>query len=226
MKIPHILIVCLAIIGLAACGKKQQPPTPAPAAVPAPQTQAAPAPTGFTTVSYTDGKKWQNGIDITDPVNFFIRVANDQPIPIRVGHLLRFNAAGDVVVQRVYLYKQEKESQLFIQVDKPLDPIGDGSPHRFTIVGQSFAAHNFSDGKDWKNGILLKNPAMFLMALYAGDSMPFKIGDRLRFPAAGEVLVNNITIQSKGSYSGVFIVVSKPLDPEKDGYPNFFHIVQ
>jgi hypothetical protein len=78
-------------------------------------------------------------------------------------------------------------------------------------------------GGEWVNGIHQKGKNQFFLAVAKNMPTPVRIGDRLKFAAAGAALVQNVYRFEKDDQSLLFVHVDKELDPTKDGYPFPIH---
>ena len=75
---------------------------------------------------------WRNGIASSGGNAgrmFYFIVPNLESNPVRVGSTLRFAASGDATATRVDVSPQGSVHAVFVSVDRPLDPLGDGYPH-------------------------------------------------------------------------------------------------
>lgn len=172
------------------------------------------------------GAVWKNGVHNETKEQFFLVVAKDAPLPVRVGDRLRFASTGEALVVNVHLQEKENHRLVFVRVDRKLDPAGDGYPAIVEVLGHELRASAFSDGKNWQNGILLKNNRVFLLVLGEGDPVPFQVGGRLRFHGAGRAIVKSINQRDlPGGGRQVFVEVDRSLDPESDGFPQLIQIV-
>lgn len=174
---------------------------------------------------YTGGV-WLNGVHKETKDRFFLVVAKDSPIPVRVGDRLRFPNSGDALVVNVHRQEKERHRLVFVRVDRKLDPAGDGYPAAVEILGHELRASAFSDGKDWQNGILLKNRRVFVFVQGADDTVPFRVGCELRFHGSGRATVKGINQRNlSGGSRQVFVEVDHSLDPGGDGFPHPIEIV-
>lgn len=175
--------------------------------------------------NFTDGT-WKNGIHLEARDRFFLVVAKDSPLPVRVGDRLRFASSGEALVVDAHLQEKERQRLVFVRVDRKLDPAGDGYPAAVEILGHELRASAFSDGRSWQNGILLKNRRVFFFVLGAGDAVPFAVGGELRFHGAGRAVVKGINPRDlPGGGRQVFVEVDRSLDPGGDGFPHAIEIV-
>ena len=72
---------------------------------------------------------WRNGISLTQPGTFLLMVEKKAHVPFKAGDRLKFAAAGEAVIKRVFRDENGgKFSRVFITVDRSLDPEGDGNP--------------------------------------------------------------------------------------------------
>jgi hypothetical protein len=179
----------------------------------------------FTTASFSD-KSWINGILIQKKSKMFIMLTPNQANPVRIGYKLRFAAAGEVEVKEVGRLNSPTYSTLFVDVNKDLDPIKDGTPNPVVILGFKITPCLYSDSKMWKNGVHLKTRGTFFFLYDKKDTCPIQIGDRLIFKKAGETIVKDMGyLEASGANSSIMITVDKPLDPLLDGAPNEIQVV-
>jgi len=132
MKFLMLLTVLPTVALLAACGRSEPPPAKTSAPQPPAQSQSRPAvlvANNFTGAEYRGGvstKAGANGL-------FYFLIDPPGPAPLRAGSKLVFAKSGPASVVRVDSAPQGTKIAVFIQVDKPLDPDGDGYPHPIRV---------------------------------------------------------------------------------------------
>ena len=85
--------------------------------------------------AYSDGKKWKNGIQMTNKRILFFILNKSDSFLLRTGDLLRFQQSGQVSVERISRSEGKDGSLLFfVQVDRDLDPDADGYPHTVEMI--------------------------------------------------------------------------------------------
>ncbi len=90
----------------------------------------------------------------------------------------------------------------------------------FSSIPRSIRISSFSDDKEWKNGIYLKDTHIFFIIIAKEDKSPIEKGNILRFNNANNSVVIKVFRVENACNSSIFITVDKHLDPEKDGSPN------
>jgi len=100
------------------------------------------------------------------------------------------------------------------KADKPID----------TTLSRIFSTTKFNS-QTWSNGIHIQKKNMFFITISNNLSDPIKIGYRLKFAAAGEVEVTEVSRLDYPTYSSLFVCVSKNLDPIADGNPNLITLL-
>ncbi len=86
--------------------------------------------------NYSKENSWRNGISLTQPGMFLIMVEKKTQLPFKVGDRLFFAGAGEAVIKGMFRNETlEKFSQVFVTVDRSLDPERDGNPNaiEFTL---------------------------------------------------------------------------------------------
>ena len=183
-------------------------------------------PLEFHASTYTDDTKWFNGIGRQEKNRFFFPINKEDPTPLMPGYKMEFAKSGEAVVVDVYRHDQTDNSNIFVTVDKNLDPEGDGYPNPIFVRSLQIQPGKYSQENVWRNGISLKEPGMFFFNVKKNTYIPFKVGDRLKFAAAGEALIKGIFRSEKQEkFSQIFVTVDKSLDPEGDGNPNFIGMI-
>jgi len=87
------------------------------------------------TSPYSQENEWKNGINLKKPGMFFFMIDKKASIPFKAGNRLKLAATGETMIKEIYRHEaQEKLSQVFVTVNKPLDPVGDGNPHLIEIL--------------------------------------------------------------------------------------------
>jgi hypothetical protein len=84
--------------------------------------------------SYSDGPDWRNGIHLSRTNLFFFSIGRDEATPLKAGDRLVFGLSGAAQVQTVSRMEQENRATIFVVVNRPLKPGGDGYPNGI-IVG-------------------------------------------------------------------------------------------
>lgn len=85
--------------------------------------------------NYSKENEWKNGISLKTTGMFFFVVKKDSPTPISIGDKLEFAAAGRTVVKGIWEKKEQGPyTNIFVTVDKPLDPAVDGAPHPIEVI--------------------------------------------------------------------------------------------
>ncbi len=180
----------------------------------------------FTTAKYSDGKDWQNGINIKNPGQFFINIAKKGLKPIKIGDKLQFASAGEAVVKKIGRQDNLDYATIFVTVDKNLDPAKDGNPNPIRITSIEVQPCRYSKPGEWLNGISLAKPGLFFLTIERMDQTPIKVGDRLKFGKSGESIVTQVSRQDReDNFANIYIKVDKPLDPTGDGYPNIIGVI-
>jgi hypothetical protein len=227
-KVLIVLAVFAVIIG---CSKKEEESNTIPGstknqvATNAPEKEYSFA-REFSPSKFTDDTKWLNGINRQEKNRFFFIVAKNDPTPFMPGYTMAFAKSGEAAVTDVYRFDNADNSSIFITVDKELDPAGDGYPNPVYVRSLKIQPGKYSLENAWNSGISLKQPGMFFFNVKKNTYIPFKIGDRLKFTAAGDALITGISRSEKQEkFSQIFVTVDKTLDPEGDGYPNPIEII-
>jgi len=87
------------------------------------------------TVNYSKANKWSRGINLENPSMFFFKWVKDEPTPLQVGDRLKFARTGEArVVKLARLKAQDNSVSIFVIVDKPLNPSGDGNPNPIEVI--------------------------------------------------------------------------------------------
>lgn len=180
----------------------------------------------FYSCAFTDENTWVNGFFRADKSRFYFIIPKDEPIPIKAGDLLKFAFSGEAKVIQVVRGKNGPVSNIFITVDKPLDPRRDGSPNPIVIGGIQVRANCFSNNKEWRNGIHLTKPGYFYFLLDKNEAIPVTVGNRVRFARSGEAIVRDVFRTETQNNSNIFVGVDTILDPEGDGCPNPIRILR
>jgi hypothetical protein len=227
-----ILIAVFAVV--IGCSKKEDKTTEITSSSPETKNQAVvnevkkeySSPLEFHASTYTDDAKWFNGIDRHEKNRFFFTINRDDPTPLMPGYKIEFAKSGETVVVDVYRIDKPDSTGIFVTVDKDLDPVGDGYPNPIFARSLRIQTGKYSQENVWRNGISLQKPGLFFFNVKKNTYIPFKIGDRLKFAAAGEMLIKGIFLSEKlEKYTQVFITVDKTLDPVGDGYPNYIEMI-
>jgi hypothetical protein len=222
------IITVLAVLTLSDCSKKEEKcPSPAPAAKTQTQVAVKEAkkefflPREFQTSKFSDNTKWFNGINRQEKNQFFFTIDKNDPTPFMPGFKLEFAKSGEAVIVNVYRLDNPDNANIFITLDKNLDPVGDGYPNHIYVRSLQIQTSKYSQENVWRSGISLNKPGMFFFMVEKKTYIPFNPGDRLKFTAAGEAVITAIYRSEKQEkFSQVFITVDKPLDPVGDGTPN------
>lgn len=88
--------------------------------------------TGFSlqAVNYSKQGLWDRGISLREPGLFLVLVDRKAAVPFAAGDRLRFAAAGEAAIVKVARQEgADRFLRVFVTVDRPLDPLGDGHPH-------------------------------------------------------------------------------------------------
>ena len=87
------------------------------------------------TSPYSQENEWKNGISLKKPSMFFFMIDKKASIPFKAGNRLKLVTTGETLITEIYRHEaQEKLSQIFVTVNKPIDPVGDGNPHFIEIL--------------------------------------------------------------------------------------------
>jgi hypothetical protein len=80
--------------------------------------------------NFTDAT-WKNGIRNRsgDQNVFYFNVDSARYNPINVGDLLHFKTTGNAIVTKISVVPKDSRFAVFVTVDRPLDPVGDGFPN-------------------------------------------------------------------------------------------------
>ncbi len=85
--------------------------------------------------NYYKENEWKNGISLKTTGMFFFVEKKGEFVPISIGDRLEFAAAGSTFVKGIWGKKEQGSyTNIFVTVDKPLDPAGDGAPHPIEVV--------------------------------------------------------------------------------------------
>lgn len=134
------IIMCVGLL-ITACGQEQSAqknaPLQAASAVSIAPPQATLAVSGRAAIvanNYTDNT-WKNGINISGGGQnmFYFLINSVDANPIKVGDRLGFNKTGDAAVLKMEILQQGTVFSVFVTVDKPLDPVGDGFPNAIQV---------------------------------------------------------------------------------------------
>lgn len=129
MKNRFVIIICAGLL-ITACGQEKSAQKSAP-------LQATLAVSGRAAIvanNYTDAT-WKNGINVSGggQNGFYFLVNSVDANPIKVGDRLGFNKTGDAAVLKMDIAQQGAVFAVFVTVDKPLDPVGDGFPNAIQV---------------------------------------------------------------------------------------------
>lgn len=173
---------------------------------------------------YSDKKEWNNGINIKTGKMFFFNLPKNVRNPVSKGCRVRLAASGEMVVQEVSSMDSadKSSSSIFVTVDRPLDPNGDGSPNPIQILSVAITAAAYTEKGEYLNGVHLTRKGLFYLVKKSTDFFPIKKGSRMKFAKAGEATVTELSLLSSKTpgYTVYFIVVDRVLDPKGDGFPN------
>ncbi len=174
-----------------------------------------------TALKITDNDNWINGISVKDSAHLVIQINREDFTPFDVGYKLKFALSGEAEVLKISRVEIKERSNIFVTVNKPLDPVGDGNPNPIIVKGFTIRPANANKEKVWRNGINLEQKGVFVFWLKKPGPSPIEIGDRLRFASTGEALVKKVSIFGG---TAVVITVEKILNPDEDGYPNTIEV--
>jgi hypothetical protein len=92
-------------------------------------------------LGYTDAD-WENGIvrpdgkkgSLPGPGILLVSWDKKKPVPVKTGDILVFAKSGAATIVNISQVPYPTSINLFISVNKPLDPAGDGNPNKVAIV--------------------------------------------------------------------------------------------
>jgi hypothetical protein len=83
--------------------------------------------------NYSEAGIWEKGINIKAGNQFFINIEKSKPTPISTGERLEFKTAGVAIIIAISRMEFNGYSSIYVIVDKPLSPDGDGYPNPIFI---------------------------------------------------------------------------------------------
>ncbi|HLP48812.1 MAG TPA: hypothetical protein VK469_22925 [Candidatus Kapabacteria bacterium] len=174
----------------------------------------------FAAPKYSDGV-WENGINKKNKNQFFITIDKAALNPLITGSKLKFASAGEVTVKQTVRQDNKSYANIFVTVDKDLDPVKDGNPNPIYIKSLDLQPSRYSDPGVWQNGINLVQPGLFFLTIRRMDQTPIKVGDRLKFAKSGPAKVIYVSRTDKSDkFADIFVKVDRSLDGIGDGFPN------
>jgi hypothetical protein len=231
MSLKKILIVFFALAVLTGCSKKEEktdntvPEKKTTASVQVKKVTPATLPRVFKACDYTNDIRWRNGINWKEKNQFFISIGKKDLTPILPGYNMKFARTGEAKVLLVHRVDDPNKSNIFVTVNKTLDPNGDGFPNPIYLKSYQIQPGQYSKENVWKNGISLKTQGVFFFQVDKKSLTPVKIQDRLKFAATGEGIIMDIfRDEAAAAYSSIFVTVNRIIDPIRDGYPNFIDL--
>lgn len=179
----------------------------------------------FATTKYSDSI-WENGVNKKNKNQFFITIDIAALKPIITGSKLKFASAGEATVKQTVRQDNKSYANIFVTVDKDLDPVKDGNPNPIYIKSLDLQPSRYSDPGVWQNGIHLVQPGLFFLTIERMDQTPIKIGDRLKFAKSGPAKVVYISRNNKpDKFADIFVKVDRSLDGMGDGFPNILTVM-
>ncbi len=82
---------------------------------------------------YSGEGVWEKGINVKAGNQFFLNIEKSEPTPLKMGDRLEFKTAGAANVTGLSRREFNGYSSIFVIVDKPLSPDGDGFPNPIYI---------------------------------------------------------------------------------------------
>jgi hypothetical protein len=84
---------------------------------------------------YSKAGEWRNGIHLQTSGQLFFAIERGDQTPVAAGDKMRFARSGEATVTRVDRQPREDAfANVFVIVDKPLDPVADGYPNPITVL--------------------------------------------------------------------------------------------